>query len=48
MLVLIFYKEVFQVLGGYKSHICINFYFLELFMIQLQNILDIKVGLVCW
>ena len=30
---LIFYKEIFQVLGGDKSHVCIHFYFLELFMI---------------
>ena len=26
---LIFYKEIFQVLGGDKSHVCIHFYFLE-------------------
>ena len=45
---LIFYKEIFQVLGGDKSHVCIHFYFLELFMILVYNILDIKVGLVSW
>ena len=27
---LIFYKEIFQVLGEDKSHVCIHFYFLEL------------------
>ena len=34
---LIFYKEIFQVLGGDKSHVCIHFYFLELFMILVET-----------